>query len=140
MGRIPRGPLCSTRTRGGATSSWAFALQRVQRRVGAASRFASVESSETGEGFERGVDVARLAKASSKGVVSSPSPQHLPSEGPVRLSHLVPKTSLDGGDAALARSGFVGVFDVTVDGRGTIGLRVSQSVASSVYKKGGRTA
>jgi hypothetical protein len=35
-------------------------------------------------------------------VVSSPSPQHLPSEGPVRLSHLVPKTSLDGGDAALA--------------------------------------
>jgi hypothetical protein len=25
----------------------------------------------------------------------------LPSEGPVRLSHLVPKTSLDGGDAAL---------------------------------------
>jgi hypothetical protein len=34
-------------------------------------------------------------------VASSPSPQHLPSEGPVRLSHLVPKTSLDGGDAAL---------------------------------------
>jgi hypothetical protein len=33
-------------------------------------------------------------------VASSPSPQHLLSEGPVRLSHLVPKTSLDGGDAA----------------------------------------
>jgi hypothetical protein len=48
-------------------------------------------------------------------VASSPSPQHLPSEGPVRLSHLVPKTSLDGGDAALARSGSVGVFDMTVD-------------------------
>jgi hypothetical protein len=32
-------------------------------------------------------------------VASLPSPQHLPSEGPVRLSHLVPKTSLDGGDA-----------------------------------------
>jgi hypothetical protein len=44
-----------------------------------------------------------------------PSLQHLPSEGPVRQSHLVPKTSLDGGDAALARSGSAGVFDVTVD-------------------------
>jgi hypothetical protein len=44
-----------------------------------------------------------------------PSPQHLPSEGPVRQSHLVPKTSLDGGDAALARSGSAGVFDMTVD-------------------------
>jgi hypothetical protein len=48
-------------------------------------------------------------------VASSHSPQHLPSEGPVRLSHLVPKTSLDGGDAALARSGSAGVFDITVD-------------------------
>jgi hypothetical protein len=48
-------------------------------------------------------------------VASSPSPQHLPSEGPVRLSHLVPKASLDGGDAALARSGSSGVFDMTVD-------------------------
>jgi hypothetical protein len=28
-------------------------------------------------------------------VASSPSPQHLPSEGSVRLSHLVPKTSLE---------------------------------------------
>jgi hypothetical protein len=65
-------------------------------------------------------------------VVSSPSPQHLPSEGPVRLSHLVPKTSLDGGDAALARSGSAGVFDVTVDGRDTVELRVSRSVASCV--------
>jgi hypothetical protein len=27
----------------------------------------------------------------------------------------VPKTSLDGGDAALARSGSAGVFDMTVD-------------------------
>jgi hypothetical protein len=44
----------------------------------------------------------------------------------------VPKTSLDGGDAALARSGPVGVFDVTVDGRSTVGLRVSQSVAFCV--------
>jgi hypothetical protein len=33
----------------------------------------------------------------------------------LRLSHLVPKTSLDGGDAALARSGSAGVFDMTVD-------------------------
>jgi hypothetical protein len=65
-------------------------------------------------------------------VASSPSSQHLPSEGPVRLSHLVPKTSLDGGDAALARSGSAGVFDVTVDGRGTVGLRGSRSVAPCV--------
>jgi hypothetical protein len=43
----------------------------------------------------------------------------------------VPKTSLDGGDAALARNGSAGVFDVTVDGRGTVGLRVSRSVALS---------
>jgi hypothetical protein len=28
----------------------------------------------------------------------------------------MPKTSLDGGDAALARSGPAGVFEVTVDG------------------------
>jgi hypothetical protein len=49
----------------------------------------------------------------------------LPSKGPIRLSHLVPKTSLDGGDAALARSGFAGVFDVTFDGRGTVRVRVS---------------
>jgi hypothetical protein len=58
--------------------------------------------SESGEGIERRV-------------ASSPSPQHLSSEGPVRLSHLVPKASLDGGDAALARSGSAGVFDMTVD-------------------------
>jgi hypothetical protein len=58
--------------------------------------------SESSEGIERRV-------------ASSPSPQHLPSEGPVRLSHLVPKASLDGGDAALARSGFAGVSDMTVD-------------------------
>jgi hypothetical protein len=68
--------------------------------------------------------------------VSSPLPQHLPSEGLVRLSHLVPKTSLDGGDAALARSGSAGGFDVTVDGHGTVGLRVSRSVTSCVYKRG----
>jgi hypothetical protein len=74
---------------------------------------------EIGEGIERRV-------------ASSPSPQHLPSEGPVRLSHLVPKASLDGGDAALARSGSTGVFDVTVDGRGTVGLWVSRSIASCV--------
>jgi hypothetical protein len=58
--------------------------------------------SETGEGIERKV-------------ASTPSPQHLPSKGPVRPSHLVPKASLDGGDAALARSGSAGVFDMTAD-------------------------
>jgi hypothetical protein len=65
-------------------------------------------------------------------VASLPSPQHLPFEGPVRLSHLVPKTLLDGGDAALARSGSAGVFDVIVDGRSTVGLRVFGSVTSCV--------
>jgi hypothetical protein len=60
-------------------------------------------------------------------VASSPSPQHLPSEEPVRLSHLVPKMSLDGGDVALARSGPAGFFEVIFDGRGTVGLRVSRS-------------
>jgi hypothetical protein len=44
--------------------------------------------------------------------------------------HMVSKTSLDGGDAALARSGPTRIFEVIVDGRGTVGLRVSRSVAS----------
>jgi hypothetical protein len=69
------------------------------------------------------------AKGDERRVASLPSPQHLPSEGPDRQSHLVPKTSLDGGDAALARSGSAGVFDVTVDGRRNVGLRVSRSAA-----------
>jgi hypothetical protein len=44
----------------------------------------------------------------------------------------VPKTSLDGGDAALARIGPAGVFEVTFDGRGTVGLRVSRSAVPCV--------
>jgi hypothetical protein len=43
----------------------------------------------------------------------------------------------DGGDAALARSGSAGVFDMTVDGRRTVGLWASRSVAPCVYKGGG---
>jgi hypothetical protein len=58
---------------------------------------------------------SEIGKGIERRVVSSPSPKHLPFEGPVRLSHLVPKASLDGGDAALARSGFARVFDMTVD-------------------------
>jgi hypothetical protein len=76
--------------------------------------------------------VQRVDEGLEQRVASSPSPQHLPSEGLVRLSHLVLKTSLDGGDAALARSGSAGIFDVTVDGRGTVGLRASRSVAPCV--------
>jgi hypothetical protein len=80
--------------------------------------------------------LASLVKRGDEGierrVASSPLPQHLPSEGSVRLSHLVPKTSLDGGDVALARSGPAGVFEVTFDGRGTVGLRASRSVAPCV--------
>jgi hypothetical protein len=52
--------------------------------------------------------------------------------GTSSLSHLVSKALLDGGDTALARSGSAGVFDVTVEGRGTVGLRVSRSAASCV--------
>jgi hypothetical protein len=92
--------------------------------------------SEEGEGWAMPLILPPLVQRGDEGlerrVASSPSPQHLPSEGPVRLSHLVPKTSLDGGDAALARSGSAGVFDVTVDGRGSVGLRASRSVASCV--------
>jgi hypothetical protein len=61
------------------------------------------------------VGAAKTGKFIERRVASTPSPQHLPSEGPVRPSHLVPKASLDGGDAALARSGSAGVFDMTVD-------------------------
>jgi hypothetical protein len=85
--------------------------------------------SEEGEGWAAPVLLPPLEQRVDEGlerrVASSPLPQHLPSEGPVRLSHLVLKMSLDGGDAALARSGSVGVFDVTVDGRGTVGLQAS---------------
>jgi hypothetical protein len=68
-------------------------------------------------------------------LASSPSPQHLPSEGPVRLSHLVLKTSLDGGDAALARSGSAGVSDVTVDGRVLLDCGLPEA-SRPVYKRG----
>jgi hypothetical protein len=92
--------------------------------------------SEGEEGWAAPVILPTLVQRGDEGlerrVASSPSPQHLPSEGPDRLSHLVPKTSLDGRDAALARSGSAGVFDVTVDGRGTVGLRASRSVAPCV--------
>jgi hypothetical protein len=87
---------------------------------------------EWSEGYPRPFCLCQtsdLSEGLERRVASLPSPQHLPSEGPVRQSHLVPKTSLDGGDAALARSGSAGVFDVTVDGRRTVGLRVSRSVA-----------
>jgi hypothetical protein len=85
-----------------ATSPWAFVSKSVERRVEFASRLVSVVA-------------AGVAKAFERRVASSPSPQHLPFEGPVRLSHLVLKALLDGGDAALARSGSAGVFDMTVD-------------------------
>jgi hypothetical protein len=82
--------------------------------------------SEEDEGWPTSVTLPPLVQRVDEGleqrVASSPSPQHLPSEEPVRLSHLVPKMSLDGGHAALARSGSAGVFDVTVDGRGTAGF------------------
>jgi hypothetical protein len=54
MGRITRGLPCWTRPRDGATSSWAFVLRRMGRRVKSASRLVSIGA-------------ARLAKASSEG-------------------------------------------------------------------------
>jgi hypothetical protein len=103
-------------------------MERLRRRISSCG--------EEDEGWAAPVILPPLVQRGDEGlerrVASSPSPQHLPSEGPVRLSHLVPKTSLDGGDAALARSGSAGVFDVIVDGRGTVGLRASRSVASYV--------
>jgi hypothetical protein len=103
-------------------------MERLRRRPSSCS--------EEDEGWAALVILPSLAQRGDEGleqrVASSPLPQHLPSEGLVRLSHLVPKMSLDGGDAALARSGSVGVFDVTVDGCGTVGLRASRSVAPCV--------
>jgi hypothetical protein len=103
-------------------------MERLRRRPSSCS--------EEGEGWAASILLPLLEQRVDEGlerrVASSPSPQHLPSEGLVRLSHLVPKTSLDGGDAALTRSGSAGVFDVTIDGRGTIGLRASRSVAPCV--------
>jgi hypothetical protein len=100
MGRIARGPLSWTRPHCGKTSSPVFVWCRSSEMC--PCLFCLCQSSGCSEGFERRV-------------ASLPSPQHFPSEGPVRQSHLVPKTSLDGGDAALARSGSAGVFYVTVD-------------------------
>jgi hypothetical protein len=101
MGRITRGPLCWTGPHGGMTSSQVLA------------------DVVWGEGCPYPLSCLRWTNDYDEGlerrVASSASPQHLPSEGPVRPSHLVPKTSLDGGDAALARSGSAGVFDMTVD-------------------------
>jgi hypothetical protein len=101
MGRIARGPLSWTRPHCGMPSSPVFVWCRSKRRVSLPA-FSLSEQRLSSRDFER--RVAFL-----------PSLQHLPSEGPVRQSHLVPKTSLDGGDVALARSGSAGVFDVTVD-------------------------
>jgi hypothetical protein len=100
MGRIARGPLSWTRSRRGMPSSSVFVWCRSSE--GCPCLLSLSEQRLSSGDFER-----RMAFL--------PSLQHLPSEGPVRQSHLVPKTSLDGGDAALARSGSAGVFDVTVE-------------------------
>jgi hypothetical protein len=100
MDRIARGPRSWTRQRCGMPSSPVFVWCRSSE--GCPCLLCLSEQRLSSGDFERRV-------------ASLPSLQHLPSEGPVRQSHLVPKTSLDGGDAALARSGSAGVFDVTVD-------------------------
>jgi hypothetical protein len=81
-------------------------MERLRRRPSSCS--------EEDEGWATPVILPPLVQRGDEGlerrVASLPSLQHLPSERPVRLSHLVPKTSLDGGDAAFARSGSAGVF------------------------------
>jgi hypothetical protein len=101
MGLVTRGPPLWTRSQDETTSSRVFVRRRMRRRVSLPVVLSPL--------------VQRVwRRPRAKGGVFAFA-QHLPSEGPVRLSHLVPKTSLDGGDAALARSGSAGVFDMTVD-------------------------
>jgi hypothetical protein len=114
----------------GPDHTWASGLNEAEPREGVAVGLR--QSAESSEGCPCPLCLCQTSDCGGgleRRVASLPSPQHLPSEGPVRQSHLVPKTSLDGGDAALTRSGSAGVFDVTVDGRRTVGLRVSRSVA-----------
>jgi hypothetical protein len=101
MGRITRGPPCWTRSQDETTSSQVFVRWRMRRRVSLPVVLSPL--------VQRG---GRRPRA--KGGIFAFAPTFA-SEGPVRLSHLVPKMSLDGGDAALARSGSAGVFDMTVD-------------------------
>jgi hypothetical protein len=124
--RRPRGARYS-----GPDHTWALGLNEAAPREDVAAGLR--QSAETCEGCPCPLCLCRTSGCSEgleRRVASMPSPQHLPSEGPVRQSHLVPKTSLDGGDTALARSGSAGVFDVTVDGRRTVGLWASRSVAA----------
>ena len=127
-------PVIQRRPRGarynGPDHTWALGLNEAAPRENfAAGLRQSAESSEGCPCPSCLCQTGGCSEGLERRVASLPSPQHLPSEGPVRQSHLVPKTSLDGGDAALARSGSAGVFDVTVDGRRTVGLRVSRRAA-----------
>jgi hypothetical protein len=127
-------PVTQRRPRGarynGPDHTWASEQDEAELRgdVTAGLRLALIEAKGVPARFVF-VRPATAAKGDERRVASLPSHQHLPSEGPVRQSHLVPKTSLGGGDATLARSGSAGVFDVTVDGRRTVGLWVSRSAA-----------
>jgi hypothetical protein len=69
------------------------------------------------------VGQARLTKAGAKGSVFAIAP-----------TFALRGTSLTKSSGAedVARSGSTGVFDVTIDGCGTVGLRVSRSVVSCV--------
>jgi hypothetical protein len=119
MGRITRGPLSWTRPLGGMTTSQAFVWRRIERRPALSPSDQRLQRrpalSPSDQRLQRRPALSPSDQRLQRRVASLPSPQHLPSEGPVRQSHLVPKTSLDGGDAALARSGSAGVFDMTVD-------------------------
>jgi hypothetical protein len=77
------------------------------------------------------VGAARLTKAGAKGSVFAFAPTFA-----LRGTSSTKSSSAEDvarwWNAALAQSGSAGVFDVTVDGRGTVGLRVSRSVVSCV--------
>jgi hypothetical protein len=114
MGRITRGPLSWTRLHCGIALRRQSSSGAVHAK-GVPACFVSVSS-------------AAAAKTSSEGWRLCLRPNICPPRDQFD-SHLVPKTSLDGGDAALARSGSAGGFDMTVDWRRTVGLWVSRSAA-----------
>jgi hypothetical protein len=101
MGRITRGPPFWTRSQDETTSSQVFVRRRMRQRVSMPIVLSPL--------VQR---VRRRPRA--KGGVFAFAPTFA-LRGTSSTIHLVPKTSLDGGDAALARSGSAGVFDMTVD-------------------------
>jgi hypothetical protein len=83
-----RGMLQWVESHVGLQVGWGRGMERLHRRP--------VSCCEEDEGWATPIILPPLVQQGDEGlerrVASSPLPQHLPSEGPVRLSHLVPKT------------------------------------------------